>query len=487
MQVLLRLFSTLETAADGSKIPRSTVEEYLSSDRYTHNMENRTSIGGITHKDRRVSSQYDGVVGPDDQVLISENYTHYISEVYLKGDDPICYGIVTILDPNEYEGKRKENIINLIADLKSGIKLPVSIVVQGLWTYDDVCEKIISLKGVDFTLNPSFGSAGVVKVFSSNHIVEDDKLDSKSFSIPGKDCNNLILKTVSYSASIEILPEGGPSGSNPTQLSLLEVKEKYGLFSDEYKIAKESGLRFIDKESLSKIATSEDQKDFSDKDAGDIDDDYIRAVLLRSMGNNIKLVDDLMMTHKKQILQVINSVPGVNGIPDEQKVTAKVDELLRTIPKVMQFSTINSIRDRMYFSKYPRYSLIKRLLHSYRDYYESKKDNISDYESQWLQNLLIQDIGILLKNVIPNIMKGSTLPTLYALVQFNQEVSDAGLELSHLYRQVLLSEKVLGFVPEKKYKQWKDSLVKFLNAISNYVFGTKLVISITAMDTLTKV
>lgn len=483
MQVLLRLFSTLETAADGSKIPRSTVEEYLSSDRYTQNIENRTSIGGITHKDRRVSSQYDGVVGPDDQVLISENYTHYISEVYLKGDDPICYGVVTVLDPNEYEGRRKENIINLMADLKSGIKLPVSIVVQGLWTYDDVCEKIISLKGVDFTLNPSFGSAGVVKVFSSNQGVSDDKLDARSFSIAGKDCNNLILKTVSYSASIEILPEGGSNGSNPTQLSLLEVKEKYGLFSDEYKIAKDSGLEFIDKESLRQNAG--ESKSFSDKD--EIDDDYIKAVLLRSMGNNIKLVDDLMRTHKKQVLQVINSIPGVDGIPDEQVVTAKIDELLRSIPKVMQFSTINSIRDRMYFSKYPRYSLIKRLLHSYRDYYESKKDNISDYESQWLQNLLIQDVGILLKNVIPNIMKGSTLPTLYALIQFNQEVSDAGLELSNLYRQVLLSEKVLGFVPEKKYKQWKESLVKFLNAISKYVFGTQLVISVTAMDTLTKV
>ena len=88
VKFLVRLFDTTTKAADGSVIPRGVCEEYLQSDDYKEVMQNKIAWGGITHKDRKIDPKYDGIIGIDDQVLVSENASHYLTKMYFK-DAPL--------------------------------------------------------------------------------------------------------------------------------------------------------------------------------------------------------------------------------------------------------------------------------------------------------------------------------------------------------------------------------------------------------------
>jgi hypothetical protein len=76
-----------------------------------------------------------------------------------------------------------------------------------------------------------------------------------------------------------------------------------------------------------------------------------------------------------------------------------------------------------------------------------------------------------MKNVAPKLMAGANLASLYALQQFGPEVREAGINLSKIYRQILVAEQVLGFIPEGKYERWKQAYKAFLVAIMKYCFG----------------
>jgi hypothetical protein len=60
LKVTVRLFNTEEPATDGSSIPRAVVEEYLASEDYRIIINNKLSLGGVTHKDRKIPSELEG-------------------------------------------------------------------------------------------------------------------------------------------------------------------------------------------------------------------------------------------------------------------------------------------------------------------------------------------------------------------------------------------------------------------------------------------
>jgi len=167
MKVLVSLFDTNTKADDGSVISRTVVEQYLASEDYRYLIQNRLALGGVTHKDRKIAYKWESI-GEDDPMLIEDNLTHYITRIFFRDEtDPVCYAEIEIFDPEEFSGARKDNIINLRGMLNSKVKLPISVVIQGDWDHMENCKKIHRIKGLDFTINPSFDGAGVIKVFSS--------------------------------------------------------------------------------------------------------------------------------------------------------------------------------------------------------------------------------------------------------------------------------------------------------------------------------
>lgn len=163
---VMRLMDTTTKAADGSVIPRSVWESYLSSKEYEKAVKRHLIMGGITHLNRRLKSDEDGT-GPDDGILINENITHIIEKVYFKSpEDPCVYADCVTLDPTKFSGAQHDKIQNLIGMLSSGMFLPISIVVSADWNPREEATQIVQLLGADVTLNPSFKGASIIKIFS---------------------------------------------------------------------------------------------------------------------------------------------------------------------------------------------------------------------------------------------------------------------------------------------------------------------------------
>lgn len=732
LKVLVKLFSTEEQASDGSTIPRKSVEEYLSSSDYQLIINDKLSLGGVTHKDRKLNPEYEGVVGMDDQVLINDNCTHYISKIFFKDNDPFIYAILRVFDPDKFAGKRKDNIINLRGLLESGVKPPVSVVIQALWSPSNVAERIIRVKGCDYTQNPAFDGAGVQKLMSNfesvrlveesklfsdtseNKLLEGCKLMTKTFSADIIDLVDVIdeidLSRYDYIDRIEqryfdyhgfknrgawllnklrnlvksgkkdevpetkntldewvkthpdepisgsknslkhdnqvedtkvtanqffhitpvenvksILDQGLKSskgaGENTTHLNegrkglrriyltsdwkllmkydseypysnknyaLLEIKltndQKSRLKADEedtgidddnddtdpntiyhwhlddediqpsqikllgklYRaVIKPDGTQkgspnklipctvdelipfsdtneivFSRKEVIQKYGASSPEalstKRFSiitvsdlkrlaedyraknevpkinpDKEVitipeklfnhKNVIDDIPKDKTQLQLDHLIKLAKEIVGTEDSSLIQTVfrNNRPMfiqmMNSIPEDEPnrddlLKDSLNTFFRVIPQTAEFSTINSVRDRVLMDKYPRFALINRILKSYKSYFDTKKDSLSNSELALLKTLLIQDINILMKRVQDKIKVGSNLNSLFALTQFSPELARAGVRLSKIYRQIIISEEVLGFIPSAKYLVWTKYLKEFYNELSKYVF-----------------
>lgn len=523
MKVLLKLFSTEEQASDGSRIPRYSCEEYLLSEDYKLIIQDKLSLGGITHKDRKLDSQYDGVIGMDDQILVNDNVTHWISKMFFKEGDPFLYAFIEIFDPELFTGKRRENIVNLLGMLKTGVKLPVSVVIQALWSTMNVAEKIIRIKGVDFTNNPAFAGAGTVKTMSSYTSVTP-KEESKIFSYIANhpDLNGCKMMTKSFSAEVVVIgddmpegtsfkvrkdslgptgPCGGPGVTGIRTYSRKDIVQKFGLNSPEA-LSTKTFSRFITETELRKLASEYREKhpeslvsevcgavetalNIEEKNAGDGINLGHLVELAKSIVDkgNEDVIEAVFRENKPKFVQILNSVPVTEPNRDEL-LKIKLNEFFRVLPRTAHFSTINSVRDRLLMEKYPRYALINRIVKSYKNYFDSAKDRLSDSELNMLKVLFIQDINLIFKRVQENIKQGSTLNSLYALTQFNDELAQQGIKLSRIYRQVLVSESILGFVPEKKYKEWMKELGIFYDIFCNYVLGSPYGNELTILDKL---
>ena len=177
MRCLVKLFTTQSRASDNSLIPRRVVEEYLSSPGYKMAIERGLMVGGRSHRDRVLKASpngelLSGVVGKDDNLLLNNNSISVIDKIFFNPDDPNdewVYAIQRFFDPEDMDDASAKAIKQITGMIKNGVKISTSAVVIGYWNEDEVCEKLIGIKGNDITLNPAFSKsgqdpAGIVKV-----------------------------------------------------------------------------------------------------------------------------------------------------------------------------------------------------------------------------------------------------------------------------------------------------------------------------------
>lgn len=452
MKILIKLYDMENPAADGSVISRQVTEEYLATDDYKKHMESRTSLGGITHKDRDVVQQYKDLVGPNDQVLISNNFTHVITKVFTKPGESHSFAFVEIFDEDNFSGEVRDKIINLKGLIRSGVQLPVSVVIQALWNQNGNCEKIIRIRGVDFTMDPSFKGSEYVKTMSAIDVTPESQVRVFSDGRPSE-------RIKVFSGVAEISEE-----DKIKTYSLKEIALKYGKNSKEYSYTKNFGI--ITEKQLEMLSKPEFLENnilvdilFQFKTEV-TDDDKWRAL------------QDCFHGNQKSIAEIINSVPRED--PDySELVKMQIRDFVRNIPGQKIFSTsISAVKDRVLMAKYPRFIFIRRLIRSYKLYYEIVGKSISDEDKDNLRRLLSEDINLMLKLSAKEIMQGNNLSALYGLAQFDQSLFKLGDNLSKVYRKVLISEQVLGFVPSVTYVQWRNMLKRFYQSIFSLTFGS---------------
>lgn len=160
MRVLLRLFTCVSPASDGSVIPKRVVTEYLQSEEYKNSMDKGLTLMSLTHRDRNLKASPNGdllhaTVGKDDNVILNHSAIGRLEKIFLSDDpsDEWCYGIGYIFDESVMDEKSAEAIRQVKGLIKNGVKLTSSAVIIGLWSQDEVCEKLINVKGNDITLN----------------------------------------------------------------------------------------------------------------------------------------------------------------------------------------------------------------------------------------------------------------------------------------------------------------------------------------------
>lgn len=485
------LFNTVDLAADGSNIPRRSCEEYLTSVNYQKMIENKTGLGGLTHKDRRLRPELKGIVGNDDQVLINKNATHYYTRLYFKDNvDNFLYADAETLDPDLFAGEQKENIQNLIGFLASGIRTGISVVIQALWSKRNVAEKIINIKGFDFTQNPSFKGAGLVgDIETFSEIVNDpDKSFSdeqiKQFCDSNPDIGECKLQTRIYSSTgeVEIIDEDLLVGkkyisfdsvfSDRSEISLNDIIDQYGLFSEQYKIAKDvSKYSPITKDVLTSVAKNKDQK-FEESVSEDHDDEldyWANKFADYTEDGDRNDLQVLFRGNRDNIRNIVRSVP--EDEPNRDKlILTRLNQFFRVNPKTAQYSSISTVTERMNDSKLPRYTQVSRLVKSYQDYWKSKGSKLSIAEKNQQKLLFLQDINLLLKKVLPEIIKGKTFNSLYGFNRYGKEVTNASLELSSTYRRLLIAQKIMNFVPKGLQGEWYLDMRKFYKALIKEVY-----------------
>lgn len=169
MRLLARMFSYVDAASDGSRIPREVVERYLQSDTYKKSIADHLVTGGFTHKDRVIpeDTNLKGVIGKDDMMLLNSNIIYYVEKIFIENDGWV-YGILKVLDEDGLDDETVQKIRKFKGMIRNGIKLTMSSVMSAYWSPSEVAEELVRISGADITLNPSFKGSGVIKV------VDDD-------------------------------------------------------------------------------------------------------------------------------------------------------------------------------------------------------------------------------------------------------------------------------------------------------------------------
>lgn len=396
MDVLIRLYNMVNPAADGSIISRKVTEEYLQSEDYKTIIRDKISLGGKTHKDRR--PPMDAPIGPDDEVLVKKNSLFYISKIFTKPDSDFCWAVITIYDPDDFSGELRDEIINLRGMLKAGTKLPCSVVIQAVWSPTNNCEKIIRIKGVDFTLNPSFAGSGTERLMSSTILSEESEVRTFS-NVPN--CRGGVR---SFCFETEV--------QTGTRLSRKDIISKYGLGSKEYKL-------------YSKLEATQEAED-----------------------------------HKPEFLT--------------EEFFKKAFEKYQEEEQEKTFSLSTSIEDRFKLWSYPRLIQIRLLIKLYKNLVNEKAGSLTSRDKEMIEDLYTQDLLLLIKRANSFVKEGINISSYYQLAQYNPEMSNLGRSLSFYYRRVLISEKILGYIPKNLLIQWQRATEDFIVAIMNFTWGSRL-------------
>lgn len=482
----VRLLDVTSHAADGSQIPRRSVEAYLTSPDYQVIIQNKIALGGLTHKDRKLTPDLKGIVGIDDRPLIDKNTLFYITAMYFRPGDNFLYADAETFDPELFAGELKENIQNFIGYLASGTRFNCSVVIQGLWSRTGVCEKIIRIKSFDITQNPSFKGAGTVDVQLFSETVNDDSLklsedEQKQFS-DSIESGDLTLQTRVYSSTGDVIiledesqTQRSFSDSVSKIESLFDTKDtitysdivgKFGQGSKEASIFRPLQGRQLTKYDLNSLRSDNperqpdpDNKWWMNKIQAAVDD-----------GDRENL-QSLTRQNRTKLPNIIRSVPEWDPNRD-QMTDHKYDEYFRTTPKEdRQFTLIPSITTRILTEDQPRYIKFERVIKAYQLYQVQNK--LNDQKLLELESLFIQDMNYLVKAVLPEIVKGRDFNSLYGLNRFDKTIGTAGFNLSRTYRKLILAERVMKFIPKGVYNDWKRDITKFYDTLFHYVFNDK--------------
>jgi len=482
----VKLFDTESLAADGSNIPRRSCEAYITGPDYPIIIRDRVSIGGLTHKDRKLRPELKGLVGMDDQVLINDNALFYITKLFFKEGDNFFYARARTFDPELFAGKRAENIYNLIGMLKSGVRMPVSVVIQALWSKRGTAEKIIRIKGFDFTQNPSFKGAGDIKVFSQTIedkqiVATEEELRQYSESEEYKDCElrTVIFSTEGSTVSVKdddsIIKDEEFFGriladKTKTYTTYSEVVSMYGQSSPQVKVISAYQGKQISHDELKKLAQT--RKDGGDQDNSSLDYFYNSMKQLTAEGDRGKL-QNLFRSNRDKLQNIVHSVPKDDPNRNEL-IQTRINNFFRTLPNdegtLQVFSSIASIDSRLRNQEQPRYTKINRIVKSYQQIKDQKK--LKDVKLLQTKLLFLQDLNLLIKEVLPEIKKGRSLDSLYALGRYGKEVKLAADQLSKTYRKLLIAQDILKFVPKGLQGEWMIDMRNFYRQMSLYTLGS---------------
>lgn len=474
MRVLVKLYNMVDPAADGSVIPRQQTEQYLNSEDYRTIISDKLALCGFTHKDRVLDSKYKNVVGPDDQVLINNNSVGYIEKIFLReAGDKYCYAFIKVFDPQNFSGALKDNITNFSGMMEEGVKLPSSVVIQAMWSPSGRAERIIRIKGMDFTMNPSFKGSGTIKMMSVKDVEETDTKTFSDINIP--EGHRIATRKFSM-GEIEIekiVPDNNPNAkiivssnnlldSLPDSKSLTrsDIISMFGAGSDialrtrstpvvKVKVIKSIVDGSIDKQLEHPIELLMDQiRDGAQDDLRRLVRDNSTKVIeiMATIPKNEPNYDSIL---KPKLLDILSSLQGSTRV----------------------FSTVRSIKDRMISAKFPKQTLMKRTLESYKQYYSQNKSSMMDKDRKVLESLLKQDIKWLISIVSDRVYGGQSLSTIYNLSRYGNEIHQAGTELSKTYRRLMISEKIMGFSPVKIREKYVKDLSQFNEALMKYLFN----------------
>lgn len=184
MRCKCKILSLSEPASDGSMVSREVIETYLNSEECKEALRLHKMLGTLTHRSRSVISnfpesgaQLSKVIGSDDSALVvSEKApapTHYVEKLYI--EDGWLWGVIKLLEEDGMDDIAIQNIRRLTGLLKQSIMPGVSAVIVGYWkgvSGSDHLEKLVNLKGIDVTLNPSWKKAGIMEIMDG---VEEEK------------------------------------------------------------------------------------------------------------------------------------------------------------------------------------------------------------------------------------------------------------------------------------------------------------------------
>ena len=168
LTVVLTDFNDL-SSHDGIPFNKERVYEYIHSPEYTNLLENRHLLGLLTHGGR---TELVNEIPEVDHILKHKDFCNVITKTWIENDKWLAE--VQLVETEAAERLQKS--------LEAGIKCGVSIVVDIDNSLNDGY-LIRKLYGVDFTLDPAFGSAQIVsRNFSGGKRVKSINVYCKQFS-----------------------------------------------------------------------------------------------------------------------------------------------------------------------------------------------------------------------------------------------------------------------------------------------------------------
>ena len=393
MRCKCKILSLSEPASDGSMVSREVIEAYLNSEECKEALRLHKMLGTLTHRSRSVISnfpesgaQLSKVIGSDDSALIvsekAPSPTHYVERLYI--EDGWLWGVIKVLEEEGMDDVAIQNIRRLSGLLKQSIMPGVSAVIVGYWkgvSGSDHLEKLVNLKGIDVTLNPSWKKAGIMEIMEG---VEDEKQFSEVTYTP-EDFKYSGIKVKAFS-DISSLGITAPKSSKiDGQFTLLKAKE----FSCD------GATTIFEEATVQEGSTAEEQKNFTMAAVKDRlrEAKYSPRVYFRRIYLNYR--------------QAVKSLGGVGNLkPEDEKIlralfTSDVLYILNLItPEVMQGKQINTLLGCSAVSKTARIEAQKLQIPLRMAMLESKRQGfLSKIRYQKLQDAYLSFIRGLMDDV----------------------------------------------------------------------------------------